>query len=140
MTKNRFQQYVDAVKKETIPWNIFKDLMEDLSYDVDQLRNLNAILLTELTMNSSALDKLKYLNVLLMSEFKKYIAKEKGIEFTENDFHEELQTSKEISTVNEIQKLTDNEIFYEEAFVNDIKENFLGDSQTSKEISTENEI
>ena len=69
MTKNRFQQYVDAAKKETIPWNIFKDLMEDLSYsDVDKLSNLNAILLTELTMNSSALDKLKYLNVLLMSE------------------------------------------------------------------------
>ena len=137
MTKNRFQQYVDAAKKETIPWNIFKDLMEDLSYDVDQLRNLNAILLTELTMNSSTLDKLKYLNVLLMSEFKNYIIREKEIE--ENDFHEDLQTSKEISTENEIQKLTDNEISNEKAFVNESKENFLQDLQRNKEISTENE-
>ena len=52
-----FQHYVDAVKQKTIPWHIFKDFMEDLSFsDMDRLRNLNAILLQEMTMNCSAID------------------------------------------------------------------------------------
>ena len=64
-----FQHYVDAVKQKTIPWHIFKDFMEDLSFsDMDRLRNLNAILLQEMTMNYSAIDKLKYLNRILMIE------------------------------------------------------------------------
>ena len=73
MSKNnseeiRFQQYVDAVKQKTIPWHIFKDLMEDLSYsDVDRLRILNAIILNELTMNYSNLDKLKYSELLILN-------------------------------------------------------------------------
>ena len=69
-----FQHYVDAAKQNKIDWNIFIDLMQDLSYsDIDRLRNLNAILLTELTMNQSNMDKFKYLNGLLLTEFKKYI-------------------------------------------------------------------
>ena len=46
-------------------WNIFIDLMQDLSYsDKSRLRKLNAIILNELTMDCSDMDKLKYLNLI----------------------------------------------------------------------------
>ena len=58
-----FQHYVDLVKENKFPWNIFIDVMQDLSYsDRNKLRILNAILLKELTMDYSDMDKLKYLN------------------------------------------------------------------------------
>ena len=58
-----FQYYVDAVKQKKIHWHIFVGLIQDVSYsDLKSLKILNAILLTELTMNCSDLDKLKYLN------------------------------------------------------------------------------
>ena len=63
-----FQHYIDAVKQKNIAWNIFIDLMQDLSYrSMNRLRILNAILLTELTTNYSDMDKSKYLNVLLLT-------------------------------------------------------------------------
>ena len=69
-----FQLYVDLVKQNKFPWNIFIDVMQDLSYsDINKLRKLNAILLTELTMNYSDIDKMKYLNELLMIQFKNHI-------------------------------------------------------------------
>ena len=47
-----FQLYVDGVKQKTLSWKFFSHLMQDLSHsDIDRLRKLNAILLTELTMN-----------------------------------------------------------------------------------------
>ena len=57
MAKNKseeinFQQYVDSVKQKQIPWNIFINLLQDIS-NSDRLRKLNAILLTELTLNYS---------------------------------------------------------------------------------------
>ena len=55
-----FQHYVDLVKQHKFPWNIFIDVMQDLSYsDVNMLRNLNTILLKELTMDYSEMDRLK---------------------------------------------------------------------------------
>ena len=43
----KFQYYVDMAKQKEIPWHVFVNLMEDLSYsDVNRLKYLNAILLT----------------------------------------------------------------------------------------------
>ena len=54
-----FQHYVDLVKQNKLHWNIFIDLLQDLSYsDTGKLRYLNAILLAELTLNYSDMDKL----------------------------------------------------------------------------------
>ena len=116
-----FQHYVDAVKQKTIPWNIFKDFMEDLSFsDMDRLRNLNAILLQEITMNYSAIEKFKYLNRILMIEFKNFIQNYHEFEMTKNEQqleglmsndHFNDQESEEISTKREIQmKLDNNEV------------------------------
>ena len=53
-----FQHYVDSVKQKRIDWNMFIDFMQDLSYsDKGRLRILNAIILNELTMNYSDMDK-----------------------------------------------------------------------------------
>ena len=69
-----FQQYVDSVKQKRIDWNMFVDVIQDISYsDKDRLRRLNAILLNELTINFSDIEKLKYLNIILLTEFKKDI-------------------------------------------------------------------
>ena len=79
MTKNNskeinFQHYVEAVKSQEMTWNIFIELIEDLSYsDIKRLKIFNAILLMELTMDYSDLDRLKYLNIILLNEFKKSI-------------------------------------------------------------------
>ena len=60
--KINFQPYVDAVKQKEMTWNIFQGLVEDFSYsDVYRLKILNAILLTELTIDYSDLDRLKYI-------------------------------------------------------------------------------
>ena len=65
-----FQYYVDRVKQKEMHWHVFVKLMEDLSYsDVNRLKYLNAILLTELTVSYSVMDQLKYLNVILMGKF-----------------------------------------------------------------------
>ena len=87
-----FQHYVDGVKQKKISWNFFIRSIQDLSYS--ELRNLNAILLTELTMNYSDMDKLKYLNDILMIQFKNYIQREDDdFEITENDDLEDSQES-----------------------------------------------
>ena len=79
-----FQHYVDLVKQHKFPWNIFIDVMQDLSYaDRNKLRILNAILLKELTMDYSDMDKLKYLNGILLMEFKNYVHREQNIEMTQ---------------------------------------------------------
>ena len=89
----KFQLYVDAVKQNRMDWNIFIDLMQDISYsDKSRLRKLNAIILNELTMDCSDMDKLKYLNVILLREFKKDIQKEHNFEKIQN---EELVNSEE---------------------------------------------
>ena len=64
-----FQHYVKAVKREEITLNIFIDLIEDLSYsDINRLKKMN---LMELTSNFSDLaDGMKYLNAILLKEFK----------------------------------------------------------------------
>ena len=48
---------------------------------------------------------------------------ENAFEMPENDFHEDLHTSKEITTDNEIQRPVDDQILNEEIFVNEIEEN-----------------
>ena len=124
MAKNNFdeinfQHYVDAVKQKRIDWNMFIDFIQDLSYsDRNRLRILNAILLTELTVNFSDLDKFKYLNVILLREFKNHIQKEhttlemiqmeeleKSVEEPEIDqlLQEIIDEEREITFVNEIE-------------------------------------
>ena len=61
-------------------------------------------------MNHSDMNKLKYLNVLLLSEFKsKHILGENGLELNEHDLQQESendQTCQDISTENEIPGLS----------------------------------
>ena len=69
-----FQTYINEVTDGKIRWNIFLNLMKDLSYsDIDRLKKLNTILLTELTINFSDMDRLKYLNEILLKELKNFI-------------------------------------------------------------------
>ena len=52
-----FQQYVDSVKQKRIDWNLFVNVIKDISYsDKDRLRILNATLLNELTLDHNAND------------------------------------------------------------------------------------
>merc|ERR1739836_166424 len=72
--ENNFQNYVEAVKKRQMSWNIFQNSVEDFSHsDIYRLKLFNAILLTELTINYSDLDRLKYLNIILLTEFRNHI-------------------------------------------------------------------
>ena len=69
--------------------------MQDLSYrNMNRLRILNAILLTELTTNYSDMDKSKYLNILLLTEFKNHIQREHKVEATKNEDSEKSEESK----------------------------------------------
>ena len=106
-----FQHYIDLVKQNKLHWNIFIDVLQDLSYsDKGKLRYLNAILLAELTLNYSDMDKLIYLNKILLTEFKNFI--QRDFEKNTNDQLEDLQeresnvskyeTSEEESTENEL--------------------------------------
>ena len=107
-----FYQYVDGVKQRKLSWKLFIALMQDLSYkDINRLRKLNAIILTELTMNYSDLDKFKYLNEILMIQFKNFIEREEAnFEITENDQHNSNvdQISNEEKTLEETIKETTN--------------------------------
>ena len=70
-----FQPYIDSVKQRKTPWNIFEKFMKDfITYlDCEKLKKLNAILLMELTMNCSDLERLIYLNVILLAGLKNSI-------------------------------------------------------------------
>ena len=69
--------------------------MQDLSYrNKNRLRILNAVLLTELTTNYSDMDKSKYLNVLLLTEFKNHIQREHKVDATKNEDSEKSEESK----------------------------------------------
>ena len=80
-----FQQYVDSVKQKRMDWNLFVNVIKDISYsDKDRLRILNATLLNELTLDFSDMDKLKYLNMILLREFLNDIQKKHNLEMTQN--------------------------------------------------------
>ena len=80
-----FQQYVDSVKQKRIDWNLFVNVIKDISYsDKDRLRILNATLLNELTLDFSDMDKLKYLNTILLREFMNDIQRKRNLEMTQN--------------------------------------------------------
>ena len=79
-----FQPYIDSVKQKIIPWHLFEKTMIDLSRsNIQRLRYLNAILLTELTTNYSDTKRMKYLNLILMIEFKKRIESDNNISIIE---------------------------------------------------------
>ena len=86
-----FQSYIDSVKQKSTTWHIFENLMKDLAYSsIPRLTLLNAILLIELTKNDSYLDRLKYHNSLLMTEFKEFIErKDDNFLKIENEFFDE---------------------------------------------------
>ena len=90
-----FQQYVDGVKERKLSWQFFIAVMQDLSYsDIKRLRIVNAILMTELTMNYSDMDKQKYLNEILLIQFKNHIQREYyDFEMSENNQFENSQNS-----------------------------------------------
>ena len=70
--KISFQLHIDAVKEEKITWNSFVQLMEDFFYsDMDRLKHLNEMILTELTGGSySDIQRLRYLSAILLKELK----------------------------------------------------------------------
>ena len=81
-----FQLYVDLVKQNKLHWNIFINVMQDISYsDINRLKILNAILLSELTINYSDLDKMKYLNSILLIQFKNHIQTDENFEVIPNE-------------------------------------------------------
>ena len=81
-----FQLYVDLVKQNKLHWNIFINVMQDISYsDINRLKILNAILLSELTINFSDLDKMKYLNSILLIQFKNHIQIDENFEVIQNE-------------------------------------------------------
>ena len=103
-----FQYYIDMVKQKEIAWHVFVKLMEDFSYsDVNRLKYLNEILLTELTPTYSDIDRLKYLSVIFITKFKDSIEmRENGqldisqsFDYALNDERtEELSSNSEIQT------------------------------------------
>ena len=152
-----FQHYVDGVKRKKLPWNFFIDLIQDLSYsNISRLRKLNATLLMELTMNFSDIEKMKYLNGILLIQFKEYIQTKQDFEMTENDYiAEDSQESnvdqilneenfeeitEELSTNKDI-KMTENKYFENSEKSNSdqilIEETF---EETMEEISTNEDI
>ena len=87
-----FQYYVDMVKQKEIAWHIFVKLMEDLSFwDVNRLNNFNEILLNELSISNSDMDRSKYLNGILMTKFKE------SIQTTDENTNVEMLEKKDIS-------------------------------------------
>ena len=107
-----FQNYINSVKKHKTPWDIFENVMKDVAYsNINRLKLLNAILLSELTTNYSDIDKLKYLNAILMTEFKESIIQtEKDFKNTteiENNIEDfqKFKNDKTIKEENEIQSL-----------------------------------
>ena len=55
-----FQSYIDAVKENKIPWNIFANFMDDLASNMDRSKNLNSILMNELKSSLENERKLKF--------------------------------------------------------------------------------
>ena len=82
-----FQTYIELVKQHKMPWNVFENVMKDISYtDKDRLKHLNAILLHELTPNFSHIDRSRYLNSILLTEFKDFIYREEFFQNTANEY------------------------------------------------------
>ena len=97
-----FQPYIDSVKQKIIPWHLFEKTMIDLSRsNIQRLRYLNAILLTELTANHSDMKRMKYLNLILMMEFKKRIERDNDVILFEDEHLEESQNSIIVSDLND---------------------------------------
>ena len=97
-----FQQYINGVKQQKISWHFFINVMEDLTYlDITRLRNLNALLLIELTMNKSDIDKMKYLNGILLIQFKNLLQTKYNFEITENECLESSQEPNVDQVLNE---------------------------------------
>ena len=97
-----FQPYIDSVKQKIIPWHLFEKTMIDLSRsNIQRLRYLNAILLTELTTNHSDMKRMKYLNVILMMEFKKRIERDNDVILIEDENLEDSQNSTIVSDLND---------------------------------------
>ena len=72
-----FQTYIESVKQRKTPWNIFENVMKDLSYtNLSRLEYLNAILLNELTLNLTDIERSRYLNAILLTEFKEFVYRE----------------------------------------------------------------
>ena len=82
-----FQTYIELVKQQKMTWNIFENVIKDLSYsDKNKLKILNASLLNELTMNLSEIDQSRYLNSILLTEFKEFIYREEFFQNTANEY------------------------------------------------------
>ena len=124
-----FQQYVDGVKQKKISWKFFTAFIQDLSYsDINRLRKLNAMLLTELTMNYSDMDKFKYLNKILLIQFKNHIEREYAdCETSEDDCLEECQESNVDQILNEetTEEIPMDENIQMQIIVNEIKDDLM---------------
>ena len=116
-----FQLHIDALREQKIPWNTFVKMLEEIFHsDMDKLKYLNALILTELTISYSDIERSKYLNTVLLKELQNLIEKEYVSEMTENvdsnDYDLNVQTNKEESSI-------DSEII-----MSGLKENVLASS------------
>ena len=72
-----FELHIDALREQKIPWNTFVELLEEIFYsDMDKLKYLNALILTELTKSHSNMERSRYLSKILLEELKNLIQKE----------------------------------------------------------------
>ena len=152
--ENNFQHYIDAVKQKEMTWKIFQDLVEDFSHsDVYRLKLVNAMLLMELTLNYSDLDRLKYFNIILMTEFKNFIQRKveqiQGLENSSLDQdmnHTLIKKMSTNSTNNQIPHIRIEEVEKFDQEIDDFEiknieddQNFGIDDEPRSEISTDNE-
>ena len=130
-----FQSYIDAVKDHKIVWDIFVNLMKDLSHkNISKLKQLNEILLNELKISIqekrryNQFDDIPLHNIEYDMEIVEHI-KQDNENFNENNdenFTENFKFSDENSeydTENVVENIVDDEADYEEEIEN-VEQNY----------------
>ena len=129
-----FQPYIDSIKERKLPWNIFEQLVDDLSDtdDMERIKNLNKILMNELKnsvenkRNKSEMieneNATKSFKILDEHNLNDKIIEKKSIEKNVENFHVEKQEIVHEELKNELKNSIENkkqkEIIENEYFQN----------------------
>merc|ERR1712079_542043 len=93
-----FQIYIDAVRGKKIPWNTFLKLMKDFYYPaLERLKDLNTMMLIELTKSYSDLERSRYLNAILLTELKNSIEEENVVENSDEIILRKIPLDKKVN-------------------------------------------
>ena len=93
-----FQIYIDAVRGKKIPWNTFLKLMKDFYYPaLERLKDLNTMMLIELTKSYSDLERSRYLNAILLTELKNSIEEENVVENSDEIIQRKIPLDKKVN-------------------------------------------